>query len=60
MAQMVQQQKTQRQLVTDLLERAFEGSAQKLVMQALRAKSVSPEELAQIRALLDEIERKEQ
>ena len=53
-------EKTQRQLVTDLLERAFEGSARNLVMQALSAKRVSPEELAQIRALLDEIERKEQ
>jgi len=29
-------------------------------MQALSAKKVSPEELAQIRSLLDEIERKEQ
>jgi len=53
-------EKTQRQLVSDLLERAFEGSARNLVMQALSAKKVSPEELAQIRALLDEIERKEQ
>ncbi len=53
-------EKTQRQLVADLLERAFEGSARNLVMQALSAKKVSPEELAQIRSLLDEIERKEQ
>ena len=53
-------EKTQRQLVADLLERAFEGSARNLVMQALSAKKVSPEELAQIRTLLDEIEREEQ
>jgi len=53
-------EKTQRQLVADLLERAFEGSARNLVMQALSAKKVSPEELAQIRALLDEIEGEEQ
>ena len=53
-------EKTQRQLVAELLERAFEGSARNLVMQALSAKKVSPEELAQIRALLDEIEREEQ
>lgn len=51
-------EKTQQQLVGDLLDRAFEGSAQRLVMQALNAKKVSPEELAEIRALLDEIERK--
>jgi predicted transcriptional regulator len=50
-------EKTQQRLVGDLLERAFEGSAQKLVMHALSAKKVSPEELAEIRAVLDEIER---
>jgi predicted transcriptional regulator len=48
-------EKTQRQLVADLLDRAFEGSAEKLVMQALSAKKISAEELAQIRVLLDEI-----
>ena len=51
-------EKTQQQLVGDLLDRAFEGSAQRLVMQALNAKKVTPEELAQIRALLDEIDRR--
>ncbi len=45
---------TQRQLVTDLLDRAFGGSAMKLVMQALAAKKASPEEIAQIRKLLKE------
>lgn len=49
---------TQRQLVGDLIDRAFAGSARKLVMQALAAKKVSPEELDQIRSLLDEIEGK--
>jgi len=44
---------TQRQLVTDLLDRAFGGSAAKLVMQALSTKTASPEELAEIRKLLD-------
>jgi len=52
-------EKTQRQLVSDLLEQAFEGSVRNLVMQALSAKKVSPQELAQIRALLDEIEKEE-
>jgi predicted transcriptional regulator len=47
---------TQRQLVRDLLDRAFGGSAQKLVMQALSAKQASPEELAEIRRLLDKLE----
>ena len=44
---------TQRQLVTDLLDRAFEGSAAKLVLQALSSTKTSPEELAEIKKLLD-------
>jgi predicted transcriptional regulator len=48
---------TQRQLLQDLLDRAFGGSALKLVMQALSTKKASPDELAQIRQLLDERER---
>ena len=44
---------TQRQLVSDLLDRAFGGSAAKLVLQALAARKASPEELAEIRKLLD-------
>lgn len=48
---------TQRQLVGDLLTRAFNGSAAKLVMHALATKQSSDEELAQIRQLLDEHER---
>ena len=43
---------TQRQLVSDLLARAFDGSASQLVMQALAASKASPEELAEIEALL--------
>jgi len=46
---------TQRRLVSDLLDRAFEGSAMGLVMQALAARPASPEELRQIRALIDEM-----
>jgi BlaI family transcriptional regulator, penicillinase repressor len=45
---------TQRQLVDDLLGRAFGGSALTLVMQALSGAKATPEELAQIRRLLDE------
>jgi len=47
---------TQRQLVRDLLERAFDGSAMKLVMQALADRKSSPEEIGRIRQLLDDIE----
>jgi BlaI family penicillinase repressor len=52
----VSEDHTQRQLVRDLLDRAFGGSAQKMVMQALSARRASPAELAQIRKLLDELE----
>jgi predicted transcriptional regulator len=52
------QQKTQRQLLGDLVDRAFGGSPVKLVMQALSEKKASPEELAAIRSLLDEMEAK--
>ena len=44
---------TQRQLVSDLLDRAFGGSAAKLVLQALATSKTSPEELAEIKRLLD-------
>jgi BlaI family penicillinase repressor len=44
---------TQQQLVGDLLDRAFDGSAAKLVLRALEARAASPEELAEIRKLLD-------
>jgi predicted transcriptional regulator len=43
---------TQRQLVTDLVDRVFDGSAAKLVLQALSASKASPEELDEIRKLL--------
>lgn len=54
------QQATQRMLVTDLLTRAFGGSTEKLVVQALAAKKASKEELAEIRRLLNELEGDEQ
>jgi predicted transcriptional regulator len=44
---------TQRQLVSDLLDRAFDGSAAKLVLQALATNKTSPEELDEIRKLLN-------
>ena len=50
------EEETQRQLIRDLLDRAFHGSAKKLVLQALSAKRATPGELSEIRKLLDEIE----
>ena len=49
---------TQKRLVGDLMERAFSGSTASLLMQALSAKEASAEELAQIRQILDEVERR--
>lgn len=50
-------EKTQRQLVRDLLQRAFGGSPGQLVLQALSEKKASAEELAEIRRLLDRLDR---
>jgi len=50
-------EQTQRQLVSDLLDRAFGGSAAALVMQALSAQPHSAEELREIRRLLDDYQR---
>ena len=52
----VPREQTQRQIVGDLIERVFGGSARALVLQALSAKRAGPEELAQIRKMLDEFE----
>ena len=50
------EQKTQRQLLTDLVERAFGGSPAKLVMQALSDRRTSTDDLNAIRDLLDRLE----
>lgn len=49
-------EQTQAQLVGDLLEKAFGGSAAKLVMSALSHQPASPEELAEIRRMLKKLE----
>lgn len=45
---------TKQRLVSDLVDRAFEGSALGLVMHVLATRPATPEELEQIRALLRE------
>ena len=52
----LRQEQTERQMVGDLLERVFDGSATKLVMQALATKKTSQRELTAIRQLLKEFE----
>jgi BlaI family penicillinase repressor len=50
------EEETQTQLVGDLLDRAFEGSAGRLVMRALSSRPASAAELEEIRRLLDRLE----
>jgi len=52
-------QATQRRLLSDLVDKAFAGSAANLVLQALAAKRASPDELAQIKKLLDDFQQGE-
>ena len=47
---------TQGVLVKDLLDRAFNGSPERLVLQALSSKQATPEERKRIRELLDRLE----
>lgn len=48
---------TQQQLVTDLMDRVFGGSPGRLALQALSTKKTSPGELAELRQLLDSLEK---
>jgi predicted transcriptional regulator len=50
------QEQTQRQLVRDLVEKAFGGSTRSLVMQALSARKANPGDLEAMEKLLDSIE----
>ena len=50
----VSRDRTLRQLVNDLIDRAFGGSAAALVLQALSAQPTSEQELGEIRRLIDE------
>jgi predicted transcriptional regulator len=50
------EQRTQRQLLGDLMQRAFGGSPAKLVMQALSTTKATAEDLTAIRNMLDQME----
>ena len=51
-------EQTQRQIAGDLLKRAFDGSAKSLVLGVLAAQPASGEDLAEIRTLLDALEKR--
>lgn len=53
------QAQMQKRLVNDLLDRAFAGAADRLVQQALSARNITQDELAEIRKLLDDLEGKQ-
>jgi len=53
-------EQTERQLVRDLLDRAFAGSARRLVLHALAEKKVSPKERAEIDKVLARLEKEGQ
>ena len=52
------EEQTQRQLVKDLVDRAFGGSAAALVLRALSADEATDAELREIRKLIDEYREK--
>lgn len=49
--------RTQKQLLGQLMDQVFEGSAQQLVMQALSSRKSTPEELAEIKKLIIDLEK---
>ncbi len=49
-------EETQGNLLSHLMDRAFDKSASKLVMQALSTRPASAEEIAEIRRMLDRLE----
>lgn len=53
------EEQTQKNLVSDLLDRAFRGSALKLVQHVLETKAASPDEMAEIRRMITEAESSE-
>ena len=54
------EQQTQTHLVDDLIQRAFRGAADQLVLRAVRSKHLSKDEIAEIQKLLRRVERESQ
>jgi predicted transcriptional regulator len=52
------QKATQRRMLGDLINKVYDGSALSLVMQVLSSHKSSPEELSEIRRILDQLEGK--
>jgi BlaI family penicillinase repressor len=54
------EQQTQTHLVDDLIQRAFRGAADQLVLRAVRSKHLSKDEIAEIQQLLRRVEKESQ
>jgi predicted transcriptional regulator len=57
-AAVVNEEKTQGQLVKDLVDRAFGGSAKELVLRAISDEGTTADELHEIRKLIDDYREK--
>jgi BlaI family penicillinase repressor len=53
----VSQKVTQRKMLGDLIDKVYNGSALSLVLQALSSRKATPDELTEVRRMLDELER---
>ena len=51
--------KAQKQMLNDLIQKVYEGSAKSLVMQALSSKGASPEDLDEIQKLIDQLKQQQ-
>ncbi len=50
------QDRTQRRMLNELIQKVYDGSAKSLVLQAIASKKTSKEDLEEIRRLIDELE----
>ena len=55
----ITQQRTQKKILDSLVQQVYDGSRMSLVMQALSTSRASAEEIEEVRALLDKLERKQ-
>jgi predicted transcriptional regulator len=53
----IPEEQTKKGLVSDFLDRAFRGSAKDLILQALSARQATPEDLADIRKIIERFEK---
>ena len=52
----VSKERTQKRFLVDLVQRVFDGSSSQLVLHALGSQRTSPEELREIRSLLNKLD----